>query len=629
MKRRPPRRSWWSPTAFPAAHLRRLLGIPARVAALTIAGALLAVSCGSANPAALQDLPGTTRQQLIADRNDPAVMLILTEYKATLSVPTLGYNDGALQALANQVGAEAESGQIGSDQKAIYDAFVAGIAQNPGAYFISTQPVVQQNVTLDYQCTGSIVTPDGYIVTAAHCTKAAPDELQQGYVQQGLKPMLDAAVQKFLTDNPGFDSDQQQKLSNAVAAYLSSQAQLANQSEALAGAMFSNTSSGDRQAVGKPLSLVSQGAAPTSSKGPFGDKDVSILKLDGYSNLPTLPVGSDATTDTGQQLYVDGYPAAADESTLQNLGTPTLSAGSISSKKTSDQGVPLIETTAATSGGNSGGPGFDENGVMVGIVSYGSSTNGASYNYLIGGSVVDEFLHEKNIQARQSTTTSIYDTALNDYYRHYYKRALPEFQQVKGLDPSHPYVDSFVQKTQTAISQGGDQTPVLDTTTLLIVIVAAVALVVVPGGGLTFFLIRRRKRSRQVPQAYAAPTMSQPQPATWGPQAPTYQPQGPAPSPQPQPQAPPFQQPGFYPAPPAGPTPQGYAAPNAAPVAAPQIPTPGIGFAPPPAPPTVDAGQPDAVAPPVPPAFTPPPGWAWDGARWVPTGRSTGDPSAD
>jgi S1-C subfamily serine protease len=346
---------------------------------------LLAAACGGGDPAALQDIQGTTRQQLIADRNDPAVMLILTEYKATISVPTLGYNDAALQALANQVVAQAQSGQIGSDQKSLYDALVAGISQNPGAYFTSQAPAIQKDVTLDWQCTGSIVTPDGYIVTAAHCTSIPDDERVQGYIDQGLKPVLQAAVQKFLTDNPGFDSDQQQKLSDAVTAYLADQAQLSNETEALAGAMFSSSSSGDRQAVAKPLSLITQGNPPTSSNGPFGDKDVSIVKLNGYSNLPTLPVGSDAGIDTGQQLFVDGYPAAAESGNLDNLGTPTLSSGSVSAKKTSDQGVPLLETTATSSGGNSGGPGFDQNGVMVGIVSYGSSTNGASYNALRHG----------------------------------------------------------------------------------------------------------------------------------------------------------------------------------------------------------------------------------------------------
>lgn len=483
-------------------HQRAGLRRFARILGVTVAALLLLAACGAGNPAALRDIQGTSRQQLIAARNDPAVMLIITEYTATISVPTLGVNDAAVQALLDRIQAEAQAGQIGNNVKAMDDAEVAAIGQNPNAYFTSNQPVVTKDVTLDFGGTGSIVTPDGYIVTAAHVTKMPQEELDQGYVDQGLKPMLDAAVKDFQADNTGsgFDTDQLQKLSDAVTAYLADQAQRSNQSESIVGALFSSTSGGERQAAAKPLSLVTQGNAPTSSEGPFGDKDVSILKLDGYTNLPTVSVGSDSNVDAGQQLFVVGYPGAADESTLENLGTPTLTAGAVSAKKTSQQGVPLLETTATISGGNSGGPGFDQNGNLVGIVSYGSSSNGASYNYLIGASVVNEFLHEKNIQSRQSQTTTLYDTALNDYYQHYYKRALPEFQQVKALDPSHPYVDTFIQKTQTAISQGADQTPLLDTTALLILVGGVAALVVVAGGGTTFFILRRRSRAAYITQ---------------------------------------------------------------------------------------------------------------------------------
>lgn len=610
-RRPPPAGRWrWPPATSPPAYLRRLRNVRARIVAATIAAGLVVAACGSSSvdPAALQPIPGTTLQQLIADRNDPALMVILTEYTATVSVPTVGVNDAAVQALIDQVGAEADSGQIGSDLKSMNDAEVAAVARNPSTYFTSNQPVKQQNVTLDYQCTGSIVTPDGYIVTAAHCTQISQDELQQGYTEQGLKPIVDAQVQQFQQDNSssGFDSGELQTLSGAVAAYLSRQEQVSNTNQSLFGVMFLNSGTGDVQPAPKPVSLVSQGNAPPSKNGPFGDKDVSIVKLGGYSNLPTVPVGNDGNVDAGQQLFVDGYPAAANAANInaQNLGTPTLSAGSVSAKKTSNTGVPLLETTSTITGGDSGGPGFDQNGVMVGTVSYGDS----SYNYLIGASVVDEFLHEKNIQPRAGQTTTLFDTALNDYYRHYYKRALPGFQQVKALDPSHPTVDGFIQKSQTAIAQGQDQTPLLTTTQITYLIVAAAALVILAAaGGVAFFIVRRARRSRRASRSQGVPITTEPSPASFPDQPPAYYP-GEA-----QPQGPPME--GSQPASPHPAT----------------TPTPPIGF-------TAQQPQPNPVvqnpAPPAAaggaatdeaPAFTPPPGWAWDGTQWIST---RGDPSS-
>ncbi|HYZ00067.1 MAG TPA: serine protease, partial [Candidatus Binatia bacterium] len=347
----------------------RLLGAVAAVS-------LVAAACGGSNPAALQDIPGTTRQQMISDRNNPAVQIIVTQYKATVTAPTLGVNDAALNALAQQVGQQAAAGQIGSDQKSLVDSLVNGIAANPAAYFTAGAPV-QTSATATFQCTGSVVTPDGYIVTAAHCTQPASDELHQAYVQTGLKPILDATIQGIKEGASDLTADQQKKLADAAASFVADKAQVSGEQKSIFTGLFSSSSSGNREVTKKTLSVVTQGTAPKSSDGPFGEKDVSILKLDGYNNLPTLPITGDADVSSGQPLYVDGYPGNAENGNLDNLSTPTVTAGSVSAKKTSDAGVPLIETTATVSGGNSGGPGFDQDGAMIGVVSYGTSSNGA------------------------------------------------------------------------------------------------------------------------------------------------------------------------------------------------------------------------------------------------------------
>ena len=501
--------------SFSTTIIRRLRSTRLRTARLlgaVAAVSLVAAACGGSNPAALQDTPGTTRQQLISDRNNPAVQLIVTQYKATVTAPSVGVDDGALNALGEQVGQQAVAGQIASDQNSLLDAIVNGIAANPGAYFTAGAPV-QAPATATFQCTGSVVTPDGYIVTAAHCTQPAPDDLQQAYVQTGLKPILDATIQGIEQSGSGLTADQKKKLADAAATFVAGKAQVSGETKSIFTGLFSSSSSGSREMTKKPLSLVTQGTAPKSSRGPFGEKDVSILKLDGYGNLPTAPITSDADVSSGQPLYVDGYPGGAENGNLENLSTPTVTAGSVSARKTSDAGVPLIETTATASGGNSGGPGFDQDGEMIGVVSYGTSSNGASYNYLIGSSVAQQFLREKNIQPRESATTRMYDLALNDYYRHYYKRALPEFQQVKALYPGDQYVDSFIQKSQAAIQQGRDQTPLVDGTALIVVIAGAAAFVLLVGGGVAALLLRRARRRRMRAELGGLPPPIAPMPA--------------------------------------------------------------------------------------------------------------------
>lgn len=498
-----------------APFLRSLGGARVRLVAVTIAVLLLAAACGGAGDRAVhQSIPRTARQQLITDRNDPAVVLLQMVYNATVTVPTPGVNQAAVQALDGQLAAEASSGQIGNDANSINDAMVAAISANPGAYFSAGQPMISQPATAGALCTGSIVTPDGYIVTAANCTTMGPGQLHQQYVTERVTPMVDDIVKRFMgEDVSGFDPNQQQELGDVLSTYLTAQVQFSNQTEAIDAAMFGDSSTGSRQGVWEPLLLVAQGIEPEDRSQPSpGDRDFSVVKLDGYDNLPTVRLGSESDLHAGDPLFVDGYAGAGpawSQRYLHHFSAPTLTAGSLSVRRTSDAGVPLFESTSTISPGDIGGPVFDQDGALIGMISDSQrADNSVSYGLLVGGSVVREVLHKEDIRPRQSVTTTLYDTALNDYYLHYDKTALPEFQRVKALDPSNPYVDRFIQKTQTAISQGRDRTPLLTATEIITLIVTSGVLAALGAAGISSFLIRRRRSLHVTPAAAATGTSS-------------------------------------------------------------------------------------------------------------------------
>jgi serine protease Do len=574
----------------------------ARVLAAAAVVSLVAAACGTDRSGSLQDFPGTTRQQIVEERVNAAVIPVQADYTATLSLPTLGYNQSNINSLVNGVVAQAAQGQISADLKTVLDTFVKDIAAAPDSYFIAQDPAQTVAVQAGFQCTGSIVTPDGYIVTAAHCTDVAADERQAQYLAAGLPPILNAAVQQFQASNfkdasgkVVFDADQQKVLTDTVTAWLTAHEQITGEARALTATLTGTQGGTGASGTGAqklPVEIVTQGNAPPKSTGPFGDKDVSILKLNGYPDLPTIGVASDADVESGQPVYVDGYPALANAGN-NTTTTPTVTAGSISSKSTSDKGVPLLGTSATVSFGNSGGPALNDSGQMVGVVSYGATQ--ASFNFMIGGSVVLEFLHEKNILPRESTTTHLYDVALNDFHRQYYQRAVQEFQQVKGIDPSHPYVDGIIQRTEEAIHQGRDQTPLLDGTALVLAVVGAIVLVLViiaVAVGIVLMIRRSRRRGPTLAPAGAGPVAGWPGPTgsappAWQAQPPPAQaaPQGWSPSPGPA-QAPP---------PPPQAAPQGWS------------PSPGPAQAqPPPPPPQAAPAAPSMDV-----------AWRWDGERWV------------
>src|SRR5207248_6919918 len=108
-------------------------------------------------------------------------------------------------------------------------------------------------------------------------------------------------------------------------------------------------------------------------------------------------------------------------------------------------------------------------------------------------SVVKEKLNAKNIHPAPSLTSTVYATALDNYYRHYYKRALKDFQQAQSLYPGHPFAGKYISDSQTAISQGKDQSSSGAPVGLFAGIGGAVVLIV---GGLAVFVGVRSKRSK-------------------------------------------------------------------------------------------------------------------------------------
>lgn len=96
------------------------------------------------------------------------------------------------------------------------------------------------------------------------------------------------------------------------------------------------------------------------------NNDLAILKIDdtNFTTLGNVPYSiSSKTTDVGENCYVLGYPLRAemgDEIKLTN--------GLISSKSGFQGDITSYQISAAAQPGNSGGPLFDKNGNLIGIV---------------------------------------------------------------------------------------------------------------------------------------------------------------------------------------------------------------------------------------------------------------------
>lgn len=495
-------------TPSPTDRRRRSAGsarvpAPRRVLASVAA---LGVLCGlTATPAAAseEEAPSTNR---LFEQSRPAVQLVVAEYAATVSVPRPQVNQTALQQLVDELTARVIAGEVSSDEQTLVNEVVEAMAAEPDRYFEPSGEVRTEDVSFASQGSGFVVSPDGYVVTNAHV--AAPDEatLRQAVVEQGLEQILrqDAraaarALSGTLTD------DQTATLVEAIAGWEAQYVQVGEIDQQVYTAVGVSVPGIGKGQKGTPAEVVASGEE-------IPGKDVAILKIEGNGNLPTLPLGNDRGMETGDAVHVIGYPGAAtfhpalsEESAVE----PTLTGGVVSARKQASSGYQVIQTNADMTHGNSGGPAIDAQGRVVGIATFGTvdpstGEDVAGLNFVVPTTVVQEFLDRANVTPKQSVTTEKYGEALEYYDKRWYSEALPLFREVDALDPGHPYVQDLITSSQTAVSQGRDETPTTVLGMSVPVFAGLLVLLLAVLGGLGFWLVRRRgSTDAEPPPAYA------------------------------------------------------------------------------------------------------------------------------
>ncbi|MFZ7942094.1 trypsin-like peptidase domain-containing protein [Neobacillus sp. 19] len=187
-------------------------------------------------------------------------------------------------------------------------------------------------------------------------------------------------------------------------------------------------------------------------------KDVAVLKIEG-KNLPTLQLGNSDDIQNQDNIWVSGYPAAADSDLLSPDSSlvSSMNAGQISatSKKT-EQGSPVIQINAAATHGNSGGPVINENGQIIGLLTFrGDTVNGQEvqgFNFAVPVNTVKEFVNQAGVRDFKSETDKLYQEGLDLYWGGYYKHALEKFEAVQRIYPNHSEIKQYIANSEKKMS---------------------------------------------------------------------------------------------------------------------------------------------------------------------------------
>jgi serine protease Do len=514
----------------------------------------------------------------LSDRARPAVQLIDASFQAQVSAPEPRVDE---ELLKNDLTSDPKFQVIAlsGDEKAAGEYGIAKFLANPGRYL---KPGKARTKDVGIEATGSgfAVTPDGYVVTNAHVVKPEDAELKQQLISIGLKDVIDADSKDIRSSFSGFPDADIKRLLDALVAYTVQNAGISDVKTEVFTAEGKAVPGVVKTSKGIKAEVVSVGKT-------YPDKDVAILKIQA-NNLITLPVGDEAGHETGDKLYAIGYPANATFQSGTTSGTelePTLTDGLISAKKSTEAGVPVLQTTAAIAPGSSGGPALDDTGQVIGLTTAGFPGS-QGFNFVMPASIVKDFLNRANVKPSTGQATDLWVKGLDEFSTKHYKKSLQTFNELNAIAPGSPYVQDKVSESQKRITAGEN---VEDKASLLpvfigVAVVAALLLV------LLFVLLGRRGKSK----AAMAGGGTLPPYGTPGPTGTVAAPPGTYGTPGP------YSEPPAYAPPPSGGTQPYTPPPPSAPPPAP-APPPSGGF---PAPP--QSAPPQYSAPPPPPQSAPP-----------------------
>lgn len=198
-----------------------------------------------------------------------------------------------------------------------------------------------------------------------------------------------------------------------------------------------------------PPAYVAVGTTPDASGTPrkqYG-RDVAILKIEDRE-LPVVRLAPHSTNlHLGQALFVIGFPGVVASHELLSRATqyePSITTGRVSGFKEDIGGQRVIQTDAAIIQGNSGGPVFDDRGQVIGAATF-TSLQGEQtvqgFNFLIPVETIQEAVRRAGVTpSGDSAFTRLWNHGVDLYIRDLHYRAYRNMSAADRIHPGFPDV---------------------------------------------------------------------------------------------------------------------------------------------------------------------------------------------
>lgn len=185
-------------------------------------------------------------------------------------------------------------------------------------------------------------------------------------------------------------------------------------------------------------------------------KDVGLIKIE-ESSSPALTLNTTSKINTGQKIFVIGYPgnAAVDNS---DYFSSTMTEGSVGSLKKFGN-VDVYQTDAKISQGSSGGPVLDRSGKVIGMITYVSSASseGDNFAYALPIQFGRDIIAKNNVTNEKGNYADSYMAGLTLASQNLCRKANEQFyiaKQSYGQFAAHEQVQKYIDSCDRMIIAG-------------------------------------------------------------------------------------------------------------------------------------------------------------------------------
>ena len=307
-------------------------------------------------------------------------------------------------------------------------------------------PVVVRPGTIGELGSGSIIHPDGWIVTNGHVVQPYQEgaagpfavELLERAVASACAPELDGLSPPARTERIRALAAQPENRGGLVVER-ALEVHLSNGKAYPAAVKFYS-----------PPAYVVVGTRTDASGTAHEEhgRDVAIVKVED-KELPVVRLAGHSTDlHLGQALFVIGFPGVVASHELLSRATryePSITTGRVSGFKEDIGGQRVIQTDAAIIQGNSGGPVFDDRGQVVGAATF-TSTQGdqvvQGFNFLIPVETIQEAARAAGVVPKgDSMFTRLWNHGVDLYVRDLHYRAYRNMSAADRIHPGFPDVE--------------------------------------------------------------------------------------------------------------------------------------------------------------------------------------------